>query len=126
MEESDKLENLKVELDGVSFESSPVISSTVLAIVESKRIERENLVAFVINFEKQKLFVQVDKKNIHPHDEGKYNELKAGMFVIIIGQIADKKMVGVEKFGVLRVLDAEEVLYSLVEELDPQLVGLIK
>ena len=114
----EKLKNLIVEADGKTFETSPVIASVVVGMATSESIEEENLVAFVIDFEKQKLLVQVDKKNIA--------ELKAGMFVIISGQISDEAIAVIPEFGVLKILEAEEVIFSLMEELDPEVAKLCK
>lgn len=121
----EKLKNLIVEADGKTFESSPVIASRVIGIAQGDSLDEENKVSFIIQEGKRKLLVMVDKQNIRPHNVNKTNKLEAGMFVLISGQIADEGIAVIPEFGVLYILEAEQVIFSFVEELDPSFKDIV-
>jgi hypothetical protein len=114
----EEMNNIKVEVDGVEFESSPVIAGRVESILETS--DKDN-VAFTIIEGGEELIVEVGKQDIRPYPESKAKEeIGIGMFAMICGQICGSAASesGLEP---MQILTAEQVMYMLWEEVEPKI-----
>lgn len=115
----EKLKNIELVIDGMVTQGPPVIADKVITIVSRPEYEAETgILGFIVREAGERVLVEVHKDNLVPSKLSKAKDLEVGMYVLILGQVAEYRYNNIIH-GDMSVIIAETVHFMLMEELDP-------